>query len=143
MKQRFESLNLAARRITSQLMLVFLIVALVGFLGLFLWQSLQIQKVQAEFERKQADLIALQERNNQLQEHLDFHKGPGHLLYVEKVAREALGMVKPGETLVLPVAENAPTVAASPVVATTSGQLSEKSKTRSNWQNWLQFFFGT
>lgn len=143
MKERFDSLNLAARKLTSRLMIVFLIVALLGFLGLFLWQSLQIQKVQADYERKQAEYAVLEERNDRLQEHLDFHKGPGHLLYVEKVAREALGLVKPGETLVLPVEESGAPTSAAPSGSSLTGQATSQSKQRPNWQNWLQFFLGT
>jgi hypothetical protein len=82
-----------------------------------------------------------------LQEHLDFYKGPGYLLYVEKVAREALGLVKPGETLVLPVEEGVPAVvpgSSSPSSANAPPVANGQSTARkSNWQNWLQFFLGT
>jgi cell division protein DivIC len=137
-------LGLAARELSSRLMLVMLIVALVGFLGLFLWQSLQIQRVQAEHDRKAGELANVRERNALLQEHLDFYKGPGYTLYVEKVAREALGLVKPGETLVLPVEEGTPAAApgsAAPSSANAPPQANAARK--SNWQNWLQFFFGS
>jgi len=124
-----------------------------GVTDLFLYQSLQIQAKQNEYNQTKQELALLQERNDQLQEHLDFYKGPGYLLYVEKVAREALNMVKPGETVVLaskpdgrgapaaattqqtaPAGSAAPTAAAS---ATTGDQ-----KTKTNWQNWLAFFVG-
>lgn len=137
------------RKLSSQLMVVVMIVALVGFLGLFLWQSVQIQKMQGEYNRQQADLAAVQERNGQLQEHLDFYKGPGYLLYVEKVAREALGLVKPGETVVLAVSDTntasstaGPSVANPAVKSQSTLQPAGPPKPKQNWQNWLQFFTG-
>src|SRR4051812_16814521 len=106
MAERTRRVQFAARKLSSQMMVVLLIVALIGFLGLFLWQSLQIKKMQDEYDQKRVELAAVQDRNNRLQEHLDFYKGPGYMLYVEMVAREALGMAKPGETVVLPVPDN-------------------------------------
>lgn len=145
MALRLKAVQSAAKRLPSQIMLALLIVALVGFLGLFLWQSLQIQKMQSEHQRKQAELVAVQERNDKLQEHLDFYKGPGYLLYVEKVAREALSLVKPGETVVLPQIEGASTnlnrVGANPVLKDRAS-LATGTKKKSNWQNWLHFFTG-
>src|SRR5690349_4425708 len=103
MAVRFKLVRTAAQKISSHLMIALVIVGLLVFLALFLYQSLQIQSMQAKYSATQHDLALIQERNDLLQEHLDFYKGPGYLLYVEKVAREALNMVKPGETVVLAV----------------------------------------
>jgi hypothetical protein len=121
-------------------------------MGLFLWQSLQIQKMQNQYDTTQADLALLQERNDLMQEHLDFYKGPGYMLYVEKVAREALNMVKPGETVVLAVQPEGDRVAAASQPANSAGANGVKTglapgqtapqKAKSNWQNWLAFFIG-
>ncbi|MBN9386902.1 MAG: septum formation initiator family protein [Chloroflexi bacterium] len=150
---RFGFVRTATQKISSHLVIALVIVGLLIFVVLFLYQSLQIQAKQNEYNQTKQELALLQERNDQLQEHLDFYKGPGYLLYVEKVAREALNMVKPGETVVLaskpdgrgapaaattqqtaPAGSAAPTAAAS---ATTGDQ-----KTKTNWQNWLAFFVG-
>lgn len=144
MVNRMRAASSAARKLSSQLMVALLVVALVGFLGLFLWQSLQIQKMQGDYEKKKAEIDQLKDRNAGLQEHLDFYKGPGYLLYVEKVAREALGLVKPGETLVLPVPDTG--VAGSPAGAQSGPAMANApptdNKKKPNWQNWLDFFFG-
>jgi cell division protein FtsB len=150
---RFGFVRTATQKISSHLVIALVIVGLLIFVALFLYQSLQIQAKQNEYNQTKQELALLQERNDQLQEHLDFYKGPGYLLYVEKVAREALNMVKPGETVVLaskpdgrgadpaatqptaPAADsNAPPAAAS----TATGD----QKPRTNWQNWLAFFVG-
>lgn len=145
MAERTRRVQLAAKKVSSQMMVVLLIVALIGFLGLFLWQSLQIKKMQDEFERKKTELAAVQDRNNRLQEHLDFYKGPGYMLYVEMVAREALGMAKPGETVVLTVPDNgtADTAVSSPN-AGNPGAVAPPSQAQKkpNWRNWLDFFIG-
>ncbi len=145
MAQRTRGVQLAAQKLSSQFMVALLIVALIGFLGLFLWQSLQIQKMESDYHKKQAELVALQERNDRLQEHLDFYKGPGYLLYVEKVAREALGLVKPGETVVLTVPDKG--TSGNAVSNTTNGNsvsgiVASNEKKKPNWRNWLDFFVG-
>lgn len=143
MVNRVRAASSAARKLSSQLMVALLVLALVGFLGLFLWQSLQIQKMQGDYDKKKAEIDQLKDRNAGLQEHLDFYKGPGYLLYVEKVAREALGLVKPGETLVLTVPDNG--VAGSPTASQngspTANSPPTDNKKKPNWQNWLDFFF--
>jgi cell division protein FtsB len=151
MTLRFGFVRTAAQKLSSHLVIALVIVGLVVFVTLFLYQSLQIQSKQNEYNKSKQELALLQERNDQLQEHLDFYKGPGYLLYVEKVAREALNMVKPGETVVLatqpdgrpavaPAQSPAPADSTAPPAAATDGQAA--AKTKSNWQNWLAFFVG-
>src|SRR5690242_1188380 len=101
MAVRFGFVRTAAQKLSSHFVIALVIVGLVVFVTLFLYQSLQIQSKQNDYNQTRQELALLQQRNDQLQEHLDFYKGPGYLLYVEKVAREALNMVKPGETVVL------------------------------------------
>lgn len=150
MRDKLKLARQLIQKLSAHLMIALVIVGLLVFIGLFLWQSLQIQKMQNQYNTTQADLTLLQERNNLMQEHLDFYKGPGYRLYVEKVAREALNMVKPGETVVLAVQPggNRPAIAnqpANPAEATAvkTGQAATASqKPKSNWQNWLAFFIG-
>lgn len=147
MAVRFKFVRTAAQKVSSHLMIALVIVGLLVFLLLFLYQSLQIQSMQNKYAATQHDLALIQERNDLLQEHLDFYKGPGYMLYVEKVAREALNMVKPGETVVLaaqgdgrPAVATAAPVDTGPAPAVASQAAAGKPK--SNWQNWLSFFIG-
>lgn len=150
MTLRFGFVRTAAQKVSAHLVVVLVVAGLVVFLALFLYQSLQIQSKQNEYNRTKQELALLQERNAQLQEHLDFYKGPGYLLYVEKVAREALNMVKPGETVVLATqADGRPAVSAQPTAPAdsnappaASANQSAPAKPKSNWQNWLAFFVG-
>ena len=144
---RVKRLQAAISFLSSKLMVVLLIGVLVTFLALFLLQSLQIQKVQAEYDQKKSELAGVQARTDALQDHLDFYKGPGYLLYVEKVAREALNMAKPGETVVLTVPDDSTSTASAPTdnsnsTTTAVSPVSAPAPAKSNWQNWLGFFVG-
>jgi cell division protein FtsB len=153
MQDKLKIVRQIIQKLSTHFIIALVIVGLLVFMGLFLWQSLQIQKMQNQYNTTQADLALLQERNDLMQEHLDFYKGPGYMLYVEKVAREALNMVKPGETVVLAVQPEGDRVAAASQPANSSeanggvktglapGQTAPQ-KTKSNWQNWLAFFIG-
>jgi cell division protein FtsB len=153
MRDKLKLVRQIIQKLSTHFIIALVIVGLLVFMGLFLWQSLQIQKMQNQYNTTQADLALLQERNDLMQEHLDFYKGPGYMLYVEKVAREALNMVKPGETVVLAVQPEGDRVAAASQPANSSeanggvktglapGQTAPQ-KTKSNWQNWLAFFIG-
>lgn len=151
---RFGFVRTVTQKISSHLVIALVIVGLLIFVVLFLYQSLQIQAKQNEYNQTKQELALLQERNDQLQEHLDFYKGPGYLLYVEKVAREALNMVKPGETVVLAsqpdgrgtaAAANqpaAPANSAAPPAGASASATGGDQKPKTNWQNWLAFFVG-
>ena len=149
MAVRFGFVRTAAQKLSTHLVTALVIVGLLVFIALFLYQSLQIQSKQNEYNQTKQELALLQERNDQLQEHLDFYKGPGYLLYVEKVAREALNMVKPGETVVLatqpdgrPAVPAAKPTAPADSTAPAAGDQAAATKSKSNWQNWLAFFVG-
>jgi cell division protein DivIC len=94
------------QRLSSKLMLIALLLVLLTFVGLFVMQSFRIRDMQAQYETAQAGLRQVQDRNAKLQDHLDFYNGPEYALYIEKVARESLGMAKPGETVILPISDN-------------------------------------
>ncbi|HEX2912525.1 MAG TPA: septum formation initiator family protein [Chloroflexia bacterium] len=148
MAQPFKWAKSFINRISSKLMIAVVIIFLMTFLGLFLWQSLQIREKQAEFQKEQAEVATMVARNDDLQNHLDFYKGPGYLLYVEKVAREALGMSKPGETVILPVPDKSTNSAESKPAATDIPTANDTShaiipaQQKPNWQSWLDLFTG-
>jgi len=140
-------LQSAAGRLSSQLLMILLLLGVVAFVGVFIWQSVRIKEMQTEYEQKKVALSAIQERNDRLQEHLDFYNSPGYMLYVEKVAREALGLARPGETVVLPVADkNVAVSPSSPAVKAETELATPGTNTgvavKPSWQNWFSFFFG-
>lgn len=55
-------------------------------------------KLKKEIEVKYQDLSKLQDKNQKLQDEVDMSKTDS---YIEKLARERLGLIKPGETLVV------------------------------------------
>lgn len=128
-------------------MVLALLVAAAAFVALFIYQSLRIRDMQTQYQAAQADFQKLQDRNDKLKQHLDFYSGPAYMLYVEKVARESLGMAKPGETVVLPITDAGGTLQSSAVANTNSPSVSittaQAPPHKSNWQNWLGFFFGS
>lgn len=132
-------------KLSSRVILLVLMVAVIGFIGLFISQSFRIREVQSQYETNLADLQRIQDRNNKLQEHLDFYdKSGGYMLYVEKVARESLGMAKPNETVILPITDNNGTLGKTdvPIAHPNDASKSTPPTHKSNWQNWLGFFFG-
>lgn len=131
---------------TSKVMIIVIVMAVLAFTGLFIYQSIRIRDMQNNYAAAQADLQRLQDRNSKLQQHLDFYNSPGYMQYVEKVARETLGMAKPGETVVLPITDGKGTVNANNSTVTTQSTqpniASIPAPPKSNWQNWLSFFIG-
>lgn len=133
------------QKLSSKIIILVLIVAVIGFIGLFISQSFRIKAVQTDYEKGQAVLQQIEDRNAKLKEHLDFYQNsPGYMLYVEKVARESLGMAKPNETVILPITDNNGTLQDAQVsVPTLVNTPAPPAPHKANWQNWLGFFFGT
>lgn len=142
-------LRAGATKLSTQLLVLLLIGGMVAFVAVFILQTVQIKKMEGEYQQKKTELAAIQERNDRLQEHLDFYNSPGYMLYVEKVAREALGMAKPGETVILTVTDNAgpPSPSTAVLVATkpdlkaNPDPLTAPTIKKPSWQNWFGFFF--
>lgn len=79
---------------------------------------------------RQAELKAAQDKNFSLKRRLEEVQSPD---YVEKVARDDLGLVKPGETLV---------IVSSSVEASSSVQtLPEIEIVQPGWVSWWKLFF--
>ncbi len=133
------------QKLSSKVIILVLVVAVIGFIGLFVSQSFRIKEVQTQYENAQAGLQRIEDRNAKLKEHLDFYQNsPGYMLYVEKVARESLGMAKPNETVILPITDNNGTLQSSQFSAPTivNNAPAPAPAHKANWQNWLGFFFG-
>ena len=145
------------QRTTARVVWLGLGVAVIAFVGLFIWQAFRIRDARVRHDAETAQLAALQARNDKLQLQLDYLKGPNYGQYVERVAREALGMVKPGETQILladptlPSTVNAPapTPSAAQIIGnlpdTTAPPMPQASppQIRPAWQQWLDLFFSS
>ncbi len=131
-------------KLSSQLIVVILVVAGVAFVAIFIFQSLRIQDMREQYKQKQAEEVQYLERNATLQQQLDFLNSPGYMLYVETVARSALGLARPGETVILPVQQGTAGEAIKPGVvgkASTAPKAAEP-KAKSGPESWWNFFFG-
>lgn len=89
-----------------------------------IYQNSEFQKqAQQKLEKLRAENIRLKGENTEA-------KQPN---FIEREARERLGLVKPGEVVVVLPEEKE---------ATTTAQVAETGQPRSVWQQWLGLFFG-
>lgn len=138
---RLNSLKSGARWLTARLFTSLLIVAALIFVVMFIAQSFHIREMQAQFDQKKAEFALVQDRNLKLKQHLEFLNSPGYMLFVEKVAREKLGLAKPDETVILPVYP-----AGSPMRGVEQASVTAQPNQNQNkpiWQAWFNFFFGS
>lgn len=81
------------------------------------------------------EIAQLKDRNTELRRQTEYLQSPD---YVEKVAREQLNLVRPGDVplvVVSPVGKETP-VEARPAPSQTRPEIFP------NWQRWWDFFFG-
>ena len=78
-------------------------VIIAGFIVFFAFsyirQSLTMNRIQKEIDNKQLQLDEVKQKNDRLQEEVEKINSDS-TDYLEKLAREKLGMIKPGETVV-------------------------------------------
>jgi len=78
-------------------------IVIVGFIIFFAFsfirQSVTMNRIQNEIDNKQLQLDEIKQRNDRLQEEVE-KINSGSSDYLEKLARERLGMIKPGEKVV-------------------------------------------
>jgi len=87
------------RRLTGTVSF-FLFLFLLGYLAVsFSTQFVRLQILRRDIAEMRAEVAELQQRNAALREELERLQSRG---YVEQVAREKLGLVKPGETSIVP-----------------------------------------
>lgn len=95
-------------------------------------KSLDGYSLSQEADAIRRDIEVLKNRNFELKRQADYLSTDG---YIEKVAREELNLVKPGEISVV--------VVASPALATASRDgdgANEKRDNRPNWNQWWDYF---
>ena len=69
------------------------------FVGSYINQLITMRKIEYEIATKQSQLEEFQEKNERLQEEVE-KINSNSADYLEKLARERLGMIKPGEKVV-------------------------------------------
>jgi len=82
---------------------LFLIILLIIFTYQIISNQRQINQLESNIERVESEIDETQELNLQLERELSLVDNPD---YIERLAREKLGLVKPGEELIIPVKEN-------------------------------------
>ena len=76
--------------------IIFLAIIYVGYI--FVNQQLTMKRIEALTKEKQKEIEVLKNKNQRLQDELKMSKTD---MYIEKLAREKLGLIKPGETPVI------------------------------------------
>ena len=69
------------------------------FIGSYINQLITMRRIESEIAVKQSQLEEIQEKNERLQEEVE-KINSNSADYLEKLARERLGMIKPGEKVV-------------------------------------------
>ncbi len=101
-------------RATRRQLVILIVLVLVGvFAAGYISRRWQLQAVQTEMRQWQATVVTEATRTQRLKEELQTVQSPA---YLEEQARGSLGMVRPGDILVAPVA--APTPTAAPATPT-------------------------
>lgn len=82
---------------------LFLIFLLIIFTYQIINNYRQINQLENNIERVESDIDETKDMKLQLERELSLVDNPD---YIERLAREKLGLVKPGEELIIPVKEN-------------------------------------
>ena len=85
------------RKLIIKKLIIFTFV--IFFAGSYIKQLIVMKKIQSEIADKQSQLEEIQEKNERLQEEVE-KINSNSADYLEKLARERLGMIKPGEKVV-------------------------------------------
>lgn len=85
-------------KLTPRFWLMIFILFLVYMAGSYAAGFVQIWRMQNQIAEIKAEITAAESRNDELKDELSYLQSDE---YVEKVAREELGLVKPGETAII------------------------------------------
>lgn len=98
-------------------------------------KALEVYQLNQQASQIRQEIAQLKDRNAELRRQMEYLQSPE---YVEKVAREQLNLVQPGDTplvLVYPTGKE-PAPQPTPVPA------QKQTAPSPNWQRWWGFFFG-
>ncbi|MDD3840591.1 MAG: septum formation initiator family protein [Clostridia bacterium] len=87
---------MAARKRRTRLPLIIFLIVCVYFTTLCYKQHLRIQQTNVKAEEVKNRIEQVKKTNQELEKDVEFSKTDE---YIEKIAREKLGLVKPGETI--------------------------------------------
>ncbi len=121
----------------TQLLFLGIITVLLFFIASYIGRDLEYRAAQAELHQWEARLVAEQARGERLQQELQWVQSDA---YLEEAARRELGLVRRGDTLVVPVA-SAATPQATPAAAAPASS-SVAAPSQPPWQTWRDLFFG-
>lgn len=132
MRKQFAWLRVSS----TQLLLLGVVTVLLFFITSYIGRDLEYRAAVAELQQWESRLADERARGERLQQELRWVQGDA---YLEEAARRELGMVRPGDTLVVPV----PVVSAAtatPVAAMTAPRA--EAPAQPPWQTWRDLFFG-
>lgn len=93
--------DLLKTKIPSYIKIIFLFIFIL--VGSRFYNNYQhIQTLKREVEQKEKQILIAEERRQALMDELDNINDPK---YIERIARKELGLVKPGEMLIIPIEE--------------------------------------
>ncbi len=124
-----------ATGISTAHIVIALVIPLVAYFGLAAGQkAIEVYRLNQEAALVRAETEALKEENARLLKQVEYLKSDA---YVEKIAREQLNLIKPGDK---------PVVVLAPEGRKDNGdrtQLTVENATdKPNWLRWWEFFFG-
>ncbi len=90
-----------SKKLATFLLAPLLALALAYFSYAFWQQISKAQALQAELDQVQSRVASKEKEVAELRRRLEFYQSPRYLDYVELVAREALGMARPGDTVIV------------------------------------------
>lgn len=126
----------------SQLAKLVLLMCGLYFALAFTGQAWKARGLGERLAAERATLAEQQAANARLQARVDFLNGPGYEEYVERTAREQLGMAKPGDVSLFIVPDsNAPKVEPSVPLPEQVKKAAPPAPAQPVWRQWVAIFF--
>ena len=92
-------------RVTPRFFVFVLCIVCLWVAGGFARRYINLVLLQNKIIRVEREIAAIEHRNEAIKEQIEYMQSDS---YVEKIAREKLGLIKPGETLYIPVRNAGP-----------------------------------
>jgi len=99
-------------------------------------KAMEVYQLNQQAASIRQDITQLKERNAELRRQEEYLQSPD---YVEKMAREQLNLVRPGD---IPLVLVSPSVKETPKQPAPAAPQSRPQQSLPNWQQWWNFFFG-
>ncbi len=102
-------------------------------------KAVQGYEMRQEAKAMERRIDQLKRENRQLGQQLDYYRSDE---YVEKVAREELGLVRPNDVAVIVVPSDGPRTSPMPAIPTPTPAAVPPKEEVPTWQRWLSLFVG-